>query len=158
MKTTERETVTFTREQFYETVWSAPATKIAKELGCSDVLIGKICKACKIPKPYLGYWAKLQHGKKPKKTPLQRCDDPEIQSLTFYKHPKQETTIDKPESDPDFDPDIQQMLDKAKSLQPVEVPPSLSRPHPLVRATRERLQARFRPTRDWSSRDSKGHG
>lgn len=63
MTVSARETVTFTREQFYEKVWSAPATQIAKELGCSDVLIGKVCKSHDIPKPYLGYWARLEHRK-----------------------------------------------------------------------------------------------
>ena len=34
----------FTREQFYERVWQMPATKL-EELGCSDVMIAKVCKA-----------------------------------------------------------------------------------------------------------------
>ena len=30
------EEITFTREQFYEKVWSTPATKVAAELGISE--------------------------------------------------------------------------------------------------------------------------
>jgi len=70
MQTPKREEIAFTREQFYEKVWSVPATKVAAEFGISDVMVGKICKSYNIPKPYLGYWAKLEHGKKPKRTPL----------------------------------------------------------------------------------------
>ena len=76
MQNPKGEEITFTREQFYEKVWSSPATKIAKELGCSDVMIGKICKSYDVPKPYLGYWAKLEYGKDPKKTPLPKNGDP----------------------------------------------------------------------------------
>ena len=65
----------FTREEFYDFVWSAPATKLAKEIGCSDVMIGKICKSYDIPKPYLGYWARLAHGKKPERIKLPKNDD-----------------------------------------------------------------------------------
>ncbi len=63
MQAPERETMTFTREEFYEKVWSAPATHIAKELGCSDVLIGKICKAYDIPKPIGGCRRRYESGK-----------------------------------------------------------------------------------------------
>lgn len=138
MPTPEREEITFTREQFYEKVWSMPATKVAAELGISDVMVGKICRSYHIPKPYLGYWAKLEHGKKPKKTPLPKSDDPDIQTLTFYQypdHPGRETTVG--EAEPEYDPDIQQMLDKARALEPVKVADALRNPHPLVAATRD---------------------
>jgi hypothetical protein len=63
MPNTVCETRSFTREEFYELVWSAPATKLGVDLGCSDVMIGKVCKSFDIPKPYSGYWAKLDNGK-----------------------------------------------------------------------------------------------
>jgi len=43
---------TFTREQVYDKVWSTPASKLAEELGISDVMVGKVRKAHDIPKPY----------------------------------------------------------------------------------------------------------
>ena len=140
MRPPQREEITFTREQFYEKLWSTPTTKVANELGCSDVLIGKICKQYNIPKPYLGYWAKLEHGKRPKKTPLPKSDDPDIQMLTFYRCPDREATGQKPEVEPEYDPDIQKMLDKARSLGPLQVADSLQNPHALVAATRDRLK------------------
>jgi hypothetical protein len=59
-----------TREQLYEKVWSAPTTQVAAEFGISDVALAKRCKKLNVPKPSLGYWAKVTAGQKPEKTPL----------------------------------------------------------------------------------------
>lgn len=135
----ECEEITFTREEFYEAVWSKPATKIAVELGCSDVAIAKVCKAYKIPKPPVGYWAKLQHGKKTKKAALPKCDEPEIQSLTFRKYPKKDKSINV-EQVPEFDQDIIQVFEKAEKLPPVQMAGRLNHPHPLVQITKNALE------------------
>ncbi|MCC6683149.1 MAG: hypothetical protein IT445_19810 [Phycisphaeraceae bacterium] len=100
-----------------------------------------VCKGHDIPKPYPGYWAKLEHGRNPRKTPLPKNDDPAIQSLTFYKIDESAAAIEPPPPEPVYDPDIQQLLDKARSLPPVVVAESLHRPHPLVAATRDRVRA-----------------
>lgn len=60
----------FTREEFYEMVWSKPLTHLAKELGISDVALHKICKKHDVPNPSLGWWAKKAAGKKVVQTPL----------------------------------------------------------------------------------------
>jgi hypothetical protein len=60
----------FTREQFYELVWSKPTIRLAKEFAISDVALHKICKKHGIPNPPLGWWAKKAAGKKVKQTPL----------------------------------------------------------------------------------------
>jgi hypothetical protein len=60
----------FTRKELYDLVWSNPMSKLAKQFGMSDVGLRKICVKHEVPTPPLGYWAKLQHGKKVKKTPL----------------------------------------------------------------------------------------
>ena len=134
----ECEEITFTREEFHEVVWSKPATKIASELGCSDVAIAKVCKSYKIPKPPVGYWAKLQHGKKTRKAALPKCDEPEIQSLTFRKYPKKDKSI-AVEPLPEFDQDIIQILEKAKKLPPMQVSTRLNHPHPLIQITKNAL-------------------
>jgi hypothetical protein len=59
-----------TREQLYEKIWSAPTTQIAAEFGISDVALAKRCKKLNVPKPSLGYWAKVAAGQRPEKTPL----------------------------------------------------------------------------------------
>lgn len=128
----------FTRESFYEKVWSSPATHLAKELGCSDVLIGKVCKEYMIPKPYLGYWAKLRHKKKAKKTPLPKCDDPELQTLVFRKYPERETAALEAEST--YAPDLMAIFKKARGMPAIKVKKQLGTLHPYVDATRDHLR------------------
>jgi len=60
-----------TREQLYEKVWSAPTTHIVAELGISDVALAKRCKKLNVPKPSLGYWAKVAAGQMPE-TPQEK--------------------------------------------------------------------------------------
>jgi hypothetical protein len=60
----------FDREQLYESVWSSPMSKLAKRLGVSDVGLAKACRRADIPLPGVGFWAKVQHGKKVKRIPL----------------------------------------------------------------------------------------
>ena len=62
----------FTRQEFYDLVWSKPMTHIAKEFALSDVALHKICKKHDIPNPPLGWWAKKAAGKAVKQTPLPR--------------------------------------------------------------------------------------
>jgi hypothetical protein len=59
-----------TRKELYELVWSKPMVKVAEEFELSDVALHKICKKHRIPKPGLGYWAKVAAGKPVKRTPL----------------------------------------------------------------------------------------
>lgn len=54
--------IELTREQLYEKVWTTPMSKLAKELGMSDVGLAKVCNRLTIPKPGLGYWARIAHG------------------------------------------------------------------------------------------------
>lgn len=63
----------FTREEFYELVWSKPMTHLAKEFVLSDVALHKICRKHDIPNPPLGWWAKKAAGQKVKQTPLPRA-------------------------------------------------------------------------------------
>lgn len=60
----------FTRSQLYELIWSKPRTALAKELGISDVAIGKHCAKEHIPGPPPGYWARLGAGKAAARLPL----------------------------------------------------------------------------------------
>lgn len=63
-------TKTFTRRQLYELVWQRPLRDIARELGISDVALGKACRRYAIPLPGRGYWAKLASGQKLTSIPL----------------------------------------------------------------------------------------
>jgi hypothetical protein len=51
-----------TRKVLYELVWTRPRSQIARELGVSDVWIGKMCRRMNVPAPPPGYWANLAAG------------------------------------------------------------------------------------------------
>jgi hypothetical protein len=59
-----------TREKLYEEIWTEPMTVVARRYNMSDVGLAKNCKKMNIPKPGLGYWAKIQAGQKIPRTPL----------------------------------------------------------------------------------------
>jgi len=58
------------RETLYEEIWAEPMTVVALRYNMSDVGLGKNCKKMNIPKPGLGYWAKIQAGRKLPRIPL----------------------------------------------------------------------------------------
>lgn len=60
----------FTREGFYELVWSKPMTHLAKDFALSDVALHKICRKHGIPTPPAGWWAKKAAGKPVERIPL----------------------------------------------------------------------------------------
>ncbi len=66
------------RKELYKKVWTTPMIHLAKEFGISDRGLAKICQRYDIPRPRLGYWAKLEHGKKVSKVP-----SPKILSRTI---------------------------------------------------------------------------
>lgn len=59
-----------TRAELYELVWTSSSVQVAKSLGVSDVAIAKICKRYDIPKPPLGYWARVRAGQNIPRAPL----------------------------------------------------------------------------------------
>lgn len=65
----------FSRKELYDLVWSKPLSKLAKEYAISDNGLRKICKKHNIPLPQLGYWQKLQYGKKVIIIPLPKTEE-----------------------------------------------------------------------------------
>lgn len=61
-KYTISKTVNITKELLETLVWLKPSTKLAIELGVSDTLIRKWCKAYGIRKPPPGYWTKFHNN------------------------------------------------------------------------------------------------
>ena len=64
-----------TRRQLYALVWRDPMTKLAAQIGLSDVALRKTCSKHHVPTPPVGHWAKLAHGKRVAVTPLPDPDD-----------------------------------------------------------------------------------
>jgi hypothetical protein len=59
----------YNRVELYEKVWSQPTRNVAKQLGVSDVWLGKICRALRVPLPGRGHWAKRSAGRPTRKRP-----------------------------------------------------------------------------------------
>ena len=116
-----------TRNELYEKIWNTPTIKLARDFGLSDVALGKICKKHSIPKPPLGYWAKLAHGKAVPRPPLPNIDDQRLEIIEIRKRPliSAETKTHSAE------------LEKEP---PIAVPERLTSPRPLVRLTIDALK------------------
>jgi hypothetical protein len=75
--------IQFTRQELYAAVWSKSCQKLAADLGISDVALAKTCKRMGIPRPSLGYWARLASGEKVPKTPLPEPHAGQDKIMTF---------------------------------------------------------------------------
>ncbi len=64
------QTISITREELYEQVWTTPMRRLCAGFGLSDVGLAKVCKANDIPRPPAGYWAMHERGKAPPRAPL----------------------------------------------------------------------------------------
>jgi len=68
-----------TREELFMLVWERPSQEVARELGISDVALGKRCKKLQVPKPPPGYWAKVRAGKLTRKPILKEFSEHLVQ-------------------------------------------------------------------------------
>lgn len=75
-----------TRKELYDLIWSQSMRSLAQKFGISDRGLAKICERYKIPRPGLGYWAKLEHGKLVTKKPLPK--DTELDKEKIIINPK----------------------------------------------------------------------
>jgi hypothetical protein len=123
----ESEVITFTRNELYEKIWNTPTTKLARDFGLSDVALGKICKRHSIPKPPLGYWAKLAHGKTVPRPPLPNINDQRLERIEIRKRPL-------------FSAGPKLQSSEQEKEAPVAVPERLTSPHPLVGSTIDALK------------------
>jgi hypothetical protein len=78
------EYITLARQELYEKVWTTPIQKLAKEFGLSDVGFAKLCRRHDIPVPGRGYWARIQFGQKPGRTPLPASKEPRLDIINIY--------------------------------------------------------------------------
>jgi hypothetical protein len=73
-----------TRRAMYDLVWSRPMTKVAEDLGISDVALKKICDKHRVPTPSRGYWAKKAAGKPTKQIPFHNTADPQHEHIVAH--------------------------------------------------------------------------
>ena len=120
------------RNDLYEQVWKEPMTHLAKKYGISDVGLRKICRKLNVPTPPIGYWAKLQFGKKVVHPPLPKLKYGEKETYTLHVQPDSKKYLE-------IDPKIKEFIEKVEKAAPVSVAERLINPHPLVKLTRELL-------------------
>jgi len=70
------EMIRLDRQALYERVWAEPVDVLAKSWGLSGRGLGKVCKRAAVPVPPRGYWARVQNGQHPHKTPLREMPHP----------------------------------------------------------------------------------
>lgn len=58
------------REALYDLAWSQPMTSIGKQMGVSSSYLARVYTRLNIPRPPVGYWAKIEAGKAVPKPPL----------------------------------------------------------------------------------------
>ena len=99
-------------------------TKVAPTMGLSDVGLAKVCRKYEIPRPPVGYWAKLAHGKHVEKTELPELSNDDLNEIITFRE--------------NFDKD-DPVPSRPKIV--VEVPEKLTKPHPHVQLSKGRLKA-----------------
>lgn len=77
----------YTRRDFYDLVWSKPMTRLAEELGVSDVALHKVCKKHGIPKPPQGWWIRKEAGKSQERTPLTELGQGQSETIIISSSP-----------------------------------------------------------------------
>lgn len=127
--------VTLSRRQLYELIWTFPMLQIAKAWGLSDVGLAKICKKHNVPRPGLGYWAKLQNGYKVKRMPLFR---PEVETKIEIRCSPVRGPLPVDERQVEEARKLKEQESQAKKI---IVPDVLASPHPVTERTLRSLHS-----------------
>ncbi len=113
--------VTYTRADLFDKVWTTPLLRLAKEIGVSDVAVGKACRRAGIPLPGRGYWAK---NTKERQRPSLPGGTDNIHDIIEF----QVFAGDLP-----WRPKL--AAGEREKRKPIEVPETLLHPHTLVKRT-----------------------
>jgi len=98
-------TLAVTRLELYRRVWNTPVRTLAKEFGLSDVGLAKICEKHHIPRPPVGHWVRVQHGRETEQAPLLEIHDPRLEMVTIAVRPKVVEALTQ-----EIGPDVRAML------------------------------------------------
>lgn len=124
------------RSELYDLVWSEPASKLAKRFGISDVMLAKVCQGSNIPKPGLGYWAKLESGRTVERTLLPARSLGQDEYIIFGTFSEWEASVLDGTEDfprPHFNEGIEEVRARARALaEKAPIRKTLSNPHPEI--------------------------
>src|SRR5258708_5227454 len=125
--------IVVTREHLYDQVWTMPTQKLAKQYGISDVGLSKICRRLNVPKPGLGYWAKVDAGQVPSRTPLPA----RALQHSYEIRPRPPEPVETEEQR-----QVREARERLReTFAAVSVPDVLTQPHTLTRKTQEHFAA-----------------
>lgn len=129
-----------TREDLYTEIWSTPAETLAERYGISGRGLGKICDRLQIPVPPRGWWAKKHAGHKVSRIPLPspRANTPQQVEIRATEPPEVMATLPPP---------VEREL-AAIADDPIPVPETLQRAHPLIAVWLEEDRERAQQYRD----------
>ena len=116
------------REELYRLVWTEPMTKWAPRFGLSDVGLAKVCRKYQIPRPPVGYWAKVGVGQHVEPERLPALDEESLQEIEFFRRHFFTDATDAPEA----------VYEKVV----IHVPERLTNPHPLVAKAKAALASK----------------
>jgi hypothetical protein len=128
MASGENDVVVLTRQELFYRIWTTAMRHVGPDLGVSDVGLKKICKRFNIPTPPLGYWAKKEAGKAPKRPPLPKLDDTDFEGIKFWPNGTQTSGASSSEVEA-------LIVQERHSTDRIVVAPTLESPHSLVEAT-----------------------
>jgi hypothetical protein len=52
------------REKLFEAVWKEPMVRVAERYGVSSSFMARVCTRLRVPRPYRGYWMRIQAGER----------------------------------------------------------------------------------------------
>ena len=130
----------FTRQEFYELIWSEPASKLGPRLEISGVRLAKACRRADIPVPERGYWARLQAGKIVSKRPLSTRGLGMSDTVTIGENPYETYEVmaarllaEPIPPPPTFSEELAQVVERVQRMVGrISVPRAFDRTHPLV--------------------------
>lgn len=119
--------INFSRWKLYAQVWETPISRLAVDLGISDVGLRKACIRHDIPVPPRGHWARLTAGHQLVAPPLPRPGEDEVVSI--LPGPKRPRVT------------VPELPELAEHLGPTVVPASLEGCLPIVKKTARFFEA-----------------
>lgn len=119
------------RSDLYQKVWSVPMTRLAAELGISDVGLAKACRRPAVPVPPRGYWAKLKAGQHPPRLPLPA---PELDVAVQLATRDPEEVARQQVAEERLSAALREQAPFARDLPPLTFAADLEQTHPLVRS------------------------
>ncbi|MDX3809609.1 MAG: hypothetical protein QHC89_24890 [Bosea sp. (in: a-proteobacteria)] len=142
---------TYTRQEMYDLVWSKALRLLCADFNVSDVALKKACRKANVPTPPVGYWNKLQAGKKVTQIPLPRrglgmSDSVPVGSARW--ECGRRDALDPLPPEPVFDGDESDVRARAvKLVGKVAIPRDFTRASPIVRQLLEEDERRVEEAR-----------